>query len=171
VIGETLIRLAASRRKPTARVVAVATAQEEIGVRGAITSTYGVAPHVAIAVDVGHATDHPDCDHRKYGDVRLGAGPLICRGPNINPWVFDRLLQCADQAGIPYQLEADSRPTGTDARAIQVGRAGVATGLVSVPLRYMHTPCEIVDLNDVENTVRLLVEFARALKPGEYGHW
>lgn len=171
VVGETLIRLAQSKGRLPARVVAVGTAQEEIGVRGAITSGYGVNPHVAIAVDVGHATDHPDCDPRKHGEQKLGGGPLICRGPNINPWVYERLIGCAERKKIPIQLEAEPRPTGTDARAIQVGRSGVATGLVSIPLRYMHTPSEVVDLDDVENCVRLLVEFARSLKRGEDGHW
>jgi putative aminopeptidase FrvX len=172
VVGETLIRLSTNRKKPlAARVVSVATTQEEIGVRGATVSTFGVDPHIAIAVDVGHATDHPDCDHRKYGDFKLGRGPMICRGPNINPWVYERLIAAAESASIPYQIEADPRPTGTDARAIQIGRAGVATGLVSIPLRYMHTPSEIVDLQDVENTVLLLVAFARSLKAGEHGRW
>lgn len=171
VVGETLVRLATARRKPKARVVSVATAQEEIGVRGATTATFGVNPHFAIAVDVGHATDHPDCDKRRFGEFRLGSGPMICRGPNINPWVFNRLLECADRAGVAYQLEADPRPTGTDARAIQIARAGVATGLISIPLRYMHTPCEMVDLQDVEACVQLLVDFARSLKPGETGDW
>jgi endoglucanase len=171
VVGETLIRLAGARKKPAARVVAVATAQEEIGVRGATTSAYAVNPHFALAVDVGHATDHPDCDHRKYGDTKLGGGPIICRGPNVNPKVYARLLQAAKRLKIPFQLEADPRPTGTDARAIQMGRGGVATGLVSVPLRYMHTPSEVVDLEDVERCVRLFVEFARSLEPGDYAHW
>ena len=172
VVGETLIRLAANpKKRPVARVVSVATTQEEVGVRGATVSAFGVDPHIAIAVDVAHATDHPDCDHRKFGDYKLGAGPMICRGPNINPWVFDRLITVAEAASIPYQIEADPRPTGTDARAIQMGRAGVATGLVSIPLRYMHTPSEIVDLRDVEACVALLVGFARSLKRGENGRW
>ncbi len=171
VVGETLVRLAALKRGLAARVVAVATTQEEIGVRGATTASFAVNPHIAIAVDVGHATDHPDCDKRKFGDFRLGGGPILARGPNINPWVFERLLECADRAGVPYQLEAEPYPTGTDARAIQVARAGVATGLVSIPLRYMHTPSEVVDLADAESAVRLLVEFARSLKPGDHGHW
>ena len=171
IVGETLIRLAASKPRPAARVVAVATAQEEIGVRGATTSAYAVNPHIALAVDVGHATDHPDCDNRKYGETKLGGGPIICRGPNINPLIFDRLVQTAQHIKIPYQLEADPRPTGTDARAIQTGRGGVATGLVSVPLRYMHTPSEVVDLEDVERCVQLFVAFARSLKKGEYAHW
>jgi len=171
IVGETLVRLAASRRKLAARVVSVATSQEEIGVRGATTSTYAVSPHLAVAVDVGHATDHPDCDQRKYGETRLGGGPIICRGPNINPKIFDRLVKAARRIKLPIQFEADARPTGTDARAIQMGRSGVATGLISVPLRYMHTPSEIVDLEDVEACVKLLVEFALDLEKGEYGHW
>lgn len=171
VIGETLIRLAAEKKKLAAKVVSVATTQEEIGVRGATTAAYLVNPHIAVAVDVGHATDHPDCDNRKYGETTLGGGPILCRGANINPKVFDRLLKAAKKTRIPYQIEADPRPTGTDARAIQMGRGGVATGLVSIPLRYMHTPSELVDLEDVENCVKLLVEFAKGLEKGDYAHW
>ncbi|MGH7996864.1 MAG: M42 family peptidase, partial [Opitutaceae bacterium] len=84
VVGETLIRLAREKRKPAARVISVATAQEEIGVRGVVPAAYAADPHLAIAVDVTHATDHPDCDNRKFGEVRLGGGPAIARGPNIN---------------------------------------------------------------------------------------
>ena len=171
IVGETLIRLARSGKKPAAKVVSVATAQEEIGVRGATTSGYAVNPHLAVAVDVGHATDHPDCDQRKYGETKLGAGPIICRGPNINPKIYERLVQAAKKLRLPYQLEADPRPTGTDARAIQMGRGGVATGLVSIPLRYMHTPSEVVDLEDVERCVQLFVAFALALEKGDYAHW
>ena len=171
VVGETLIRLAAAKKKPAAKLVSVATSQEEIGTRGAITAAYAVNPHVALAVDVGHATDHHDCDQRKYGETKLGGGPIICRGPNINPKVYERLVKAAKKLKIPYQLEADPRPTGTDARAIQVGRSGIATGLVSIPLRYMHTPSEIVDLEDVERTVQLFVQFALDLEKGEYLHW
>jgi endoglucanase len=170
VVGETLIRLAKDAAKPSARVVSVATTQEEIGVRGATTSAYSVNPHIAIAVDVGHATDHPDCDNRKYGETKLSGGPIICRGPNINPKVFDWLIAAARRANVPYQLEADPRPTGTDARAAQIARGGVATGLVSIPLRYMHTPSELVDLEDVERCVQLLVEFSRGLTAGDYAH-
>lgn len=171
IVGETLIRLAREKRKLAAKLVSVATSQEEIGVRGATTAAYAVNPHIAIAVDVGHATDHPDCDNRKYGETKLGGGPIICRGANINPRVYDRLLKAAKKLKIPYQLEADPRPTGTDARAIQMGRGGVATGLISVPLRYMHTPSEVVDLEDVERCVQLLVEFALGLEKGDYAHW
>jgi putative aminopeptidase FrvX len=171
VVGETLIRLAREKKKLAARVVSVATAQEEIGVRGATTSAYAVNPHFALAVDVGHATDHPDCDNRRFGEFKLGGGPMICRGANINPKVYDRLVRAARKLRIPFQIEADPRPTGTDARALQLGRGGVATGLVSIPLRYMHTPSELVDLEDVERTVQLFVEFARGLEKGDNGVW
>ncbi len=171
IVGETLRRLAAAKRKPRARVVAVATVQEEIGVRGATPAAYSVDPHLAVAVDVGHATDHPDCDQRKYGETKLGGGPILCRGANINPLVLEKLIACAEKEKIPFQMEASPRPTGTDARAIQMGRGGVATGLISIPLRYMHTPSEIVDLRDVENSVKLLAAFALSLTKGEYAHW
>jgi len=171
VVGETLLRLAASRKRLAAQVVAVGTTQEEVGERGAKAAAFGVNPHIAIAVDVTHATDHPDCDHRKISYLKLGAGPALCRGPNINPWVFERLVQCAGRAGIPVQFEAEPRSSGTDANAIQNVRAGIATGLVSIPLRYMHTPSEVVNLDDIEQCVRLLEEFARSLMRGEYGHW
>jgi endoglucanase len=171
VVGEALIRLAKEKAKLHAKVVSVATTQEEIGVRGAQTSAFAVDPHVALIVDVGHSTDHPDCDHRKFGETKLGAGPMICRGPNINPKVYDRLVACAKKAKIPVQIEADPRPTGTDARAIQMARGGVACGLVSIPLRYMHTPSEIVDLEDVENCVKLFVAFAKSIAKDESFNW
>ncbi len=171
IVGETLIRLAQHKKKLAAKIVSVATSQEEIGTRGATTSTYIANPHIAVAIDVGHATDHPDCDNRKFGETKLGGGPIICRGPNINPKIYQRLLAAAKAAKVPFQLEADPRPTGTDARAIQMARGGVATGLISIPLRYMHTPSELVDLEDVERCVKLLVAFAKALEKGDYAHW
>jgi endoglucanase len=168
---EAVRRLATGKGKLAARVTAAATTQEEIGTRGAITAAYSENPDFAIAVDVGHATDSPDCDQRKYGAVKMGGGPIVCRGPNINPVIFERIVSVAEKAKIPYQIEADSRPTGTDARAIQVAQAGIATGLLSIPLRYMHTPSEMVDLTDVEHTVQLLVAVAKSLKKGERGAW
>ena len=171
IVGEALIRLSRDAKKTAAKVVAVATSQEEIGTRGAIGSGYSVDPHVALVVDVGHATDHPDCDNRKYGETKLGGGPMLCRGANINPKVFDALVRAAKKLKIPYQVESDPRPTGTDARSIQVARGGVATGLVSIPLRYMHTPSEIVDLEDVERCVKLFVEFAKGITKGDYRTW
>lgn len=171
IVGETLIRLAKDKKPPAARVVAVATAQEEIGVRGATTAAYAVNPHIAVAVDVSHATDHPDSDNRKFGELKLGGGPVLARGANINPRVYERLVAAADRLKLSYQVEGEPRPTSTDARAIQMARAGVATGLVCVPLRYMHTPSELVNLDDVEGCVQLLVQFAKELKKGDYAHF
>ncbi len=171
IVGETLRRLSRDQDSFNAKVISVGTAQEEIGVRGATTSSYGIKPDFAVAVDVGHSTDHPDCDKRKYGETKLGAGPIITRGPNINPIVFNKLIEAAEKRDIPFQLEGEPRPTGTDARAIQMAGKGVATGLISVPLRYMHTPSEMVDLEDVEQSVRLLEGFAKDLQIGENGNW
>ncbi len=140
--------------------VAAATVQEEIGTRGAMTCTHAVNPDVALAFDVTHATDYPGIDKTKYGHIVCGRGPVIARGPNINPVVFERLVAAAEEEGIPYQLEAEPSVTGTDARAIQVTRGGIPTGLVSVPLRYMHTPTEVVCLEDLENTIKLITRFA-----------
>jgi endoglucanase len=170
IVMETLLRLA---QEPAldARVVSVATTQEEIGTRGAQVAAQGLNPDAAIAVDVCHSTDHPDADNRKFGRVTLGGGPVIARGPNINPLVFDRLTEVAEARKIPYQVQAEPRPTGTDARAIQMANGGVACGLVSVPLRYMHTPGEVVDLKVVEQVVELLAGFAKSLKKGESFAW
>ena len=166
---EAVRRLA--KYKLSARVTAAATTQEEIGTRGAITAAFSENPDFAVAVDVGHATDSPDCDPRKYGSFNQGSGPIICRGPNINPVIFEHIVAVAEKSKIAYQIEADPRPTGTDARAIQVAQAGIATGLLSIPLRYMHTPSEMVDLEDIESTVQLLVAVARSLKKGDRGVW
>ncbi len=150
---------------PKAAVYAVATVQEEIGLRGARTSAFAIDPKVGIAVDVTHATDHPEVDQRKEGDIKLGGGPVITRGANANPRVVELLIEAAKEEDIQYQVEANAYGTPTDANVIQLNRSGVATGLVSIPLRYMHTPSELVDLRDVENTARLLAAFARKITP------
>ena len=169
-VMEAVLRLS-QEQNLAAKVTAAATTQEEIGTRGAMTAAFSENPDFAIAVDVGHATDSPDCDPRKYGQFSQGGGPIICRGPNINPVIFDKIVACAEANKIPYQIEADPRPTGTDARAIQVAQAGIATGLLSIPLRYMHTPSEMVDLEDIEHTVQLLVAFSKSLQKGDRGIW
>ncbi|MDR2862884.1 MAG: M20/M25/M40 family metallo-hydrolase [Puniceicoccales bacterium] len=170
VVMESLLRLARETALE-ARVVSVATTQEEIGTRGAQVAAQGVNPDVAIAVDVTHATDHPDADNRKFGRFSLSGGPVLARGPNINPLVFNRLVSVAESLKIPYQIQAEPRPTGTDARAIQMANAGVACGLLSIPLRYMHTPGEIVDLAVVEQAIQLLVGFTKSLKRGDSFVW
>ncbi|MBC2604705.1 M20/M25/M40 family metallo-hydrolase [Pelagicoccus albus] len=171
IVGEALRRLSKEKADLQAKVISVANAQEEVGVRGAMISAFNAAPTFAVAVDVGHATDHPDCDKRKFGEFKLGSGPIITRGPNINPIVYQKLIDAAEANDIPYQLEGDPRPTGTDARAIQVAGPGVATGLISLPLRYMHTPSEVIDLQDAEYCIQLLCAFAKGLKDGENGNW
>jgi endoglucanase len=142
---------------------AVSTVQEEIGLRGAQTSTFGVDPHIGIAVDVTHATDCPSMDQRQQGDIKLGGGPVIDRGPNVNPRLFTRLLDTAQAAELPYQLAAHGRGTGTDANAIQLVRAGVVTGLVSIPNRYMHSAVETIALDDIDRAADLLAAFALGL--------
>ncbi len=157
VVAETLRLL--STRQLKAAVVGVSTVQEEIGIRGGHTSAFGVDPLIGIATDVGHSTDYPGGDKKKQGDMRLGRGPQITRGANINPVVFDLLVKTAKELKVPYQVQAAPGGTGTDANALQLSRAGVATGLVSVPLRYMHTPNEIMNLDDIENAAVLIAGF------------
>lgn len=163
LVAETMRCISKENKKAGAALYAVATVQEEVGIRGAVTSTYGIDPQVGIALDVTWAMDHPDVDKRKTGAVVIGGGPVIARGANINPVVFDLLVRTAKEDGIPFQTQAESGGTGTDANAMQLSRSGVATGLVGVPQRYMHTPVEIISLEDLDNTIKLLVGFVRAL--------
>jgi endoglucanase len=158
-------RRAVQRGRLKVALYAVATVQEEIGLRGATTSAYGVQPHVGVAVDVTHATDCPTIDKTQEGDIKLGAGPVIYRGPNMNPLVVDRLRSAADAASIKVQWGASGRGTGTDANAIQLARGGVAAGLISVPNRYMHSAVEMISLDDIDQAADLLAQFALALEP------
>jgi putative aminopeptidase FrvX len=146
-----------------AAVFCVSTVQEEIGLRGATTSAYGIHPEVGIAVDVCHATDTPGNDKKLVGDTRLGSGPVIFRGPNINPHVHDRLVTSAKTHEIPVQVRGVPKATGTDANAIQLARDGVAAGLVGIPNRYMHSPVEVVSLDDLDRAARLLADFCTSV--------
>lgn len=146
---------------------AVSTVQEEIGLRGAQTSAYGIDPHVGIAVDVTHATDCPTIDKRQQGEVSLGKGPAIFRGPNMNPVVTERLIKLAAQQEIPYQLSAIARAAPNDSNALQLTRGGVATGLVAVPNRYMHSAVETISLDDIDHAANLLAAFAVDLAEGD----
>ncbi len=148
-------------------ICAVATSQEEIGTRGATTSAYALNADVSIVVDVEHATDYPTAKVGVQSMVKLGGGVVISRGPNINPVVFERLLDLAEKHNIKYQINTEPRPTGTDARIIQMTRGGVAIGLLGLPLRYMHTPSEVCDYSDLEACSRLIEEFARSLKASD----
>jgi endoglucanase len=148
-------------------VAGVAVVQEEVGdFAGSRTAAFALEPAVAIAVDVTHATDVRGADPEDEGDHRLGGGPAIGRGSSIHPKVFELLYETAEREGIAATVEVSRGITNTDADAMYLSRAGVATGLVSIPLRYMHTPVEVVQLDDVENVIRLLVAFARRLDPG-----
>ncbi len=164
VVVEALRRV--DRAKLRCSLYTVSTVQEELGLRGARTSAYGVDPQIGVAVDVTFATDCPTIEKKEEGDVRLGRGPVIHRGPNMNPKVVERLLAAADVYKIPYQLAASARATGTDANAIQVSRAGVAAGLISIPNRYMHSPVEMIALDDIDRAADLLARFVEGLTPG-----
>ncbi len=153
----------AMERGVSCTLVVASTVQEEIGLRGARTAAYGVDPHVAIAVDVTHATDFPGVDKRERGIVELGRGPVVLRGPNINPRVHDRLRQVARAEGIPHQVAALGRAAPNDSNVLQTTRAGVATGLVQIPNRYMHSAVETVSLDDLDHTADLLAAFASSL--------
>lgn len=145
-------------QQPSAEVVAVGTVQEEIGLRGAKTATHNINPDLGIAIDVTHATDYPnmESDVGQMGEVQLGEGPVIYRGPNVNSNLYDLLVETAENQDLPHQIRAYPKGTGTDGNAMQIARSGVATAVVSVPNRYMHTPCEVVHRNDLDSLVNVL---------------
>ncbi|CAA9427410.1 MAG: Probable endoglucanase [uncultured Rubrobacteraceae bacterium] len=157
------LRLLSEEEGLAAEVVAVASVQEEIGLYGARGAAFGLDPDAAVAVDVTHATDTPGIPKNEHGDHSLGSGPVIKRATNLSPIVSEGLISAAESEDISYTLEADSRSTSTDADAIQFTRAGIATGLVSVPNRYMHSPNEMVDLGDIEACARLIALYVKGL--------
>ncbi|MER3415489.1 MAG: hydrolase [Gemmataceae bacterium] len=164
VVFETLRRLVGCPLRCSLYVVS--TVQEEIGLRGAVTSAHAVHPHVGIAVDVTHATDTPNSsDKKQLGDIGLGKGPVLVRGPNVHPRVYERLVRAAESRRLGYQVEGCPRGTGTDANAIQLSREGVATGLIGLPNRYMHAPVETVNLRDLDAAAELLAAFCTDLSP------
>lgn len=150
---------------PNVGVYAVATVQEEIGLRGAKTSAFGIHSQSGLAVDVNHAIDYPSVSKTRYGQLDVGKGPSVMRGPNTNPIVFSLIKEAAAKETIPYQVDVAPAGTGTDANAMQLNRDGMATGLLGVPLRYMHTPCELLSLTDVEDCARLMAAYCRLVKP------
>lgn len=158
------VRLLAGDR-PRASVTAVATAQEEIGYSGggARTSAYTLEPEVAIVVDVTFSTDVPDVEKKELGEHEIGGGPVLSRGSASHNGVFEMLARVAEEEEIPHTIQASPRSTRTDADAIYLTRAGVPTGLVSVPNRYMHSPNEVVSAEDLHNAARLIAAFIRRL--------
>lgn len=165
-LAELVHELHANRDRLKVNVKVVASVQEEIGLRGAHAAAYHIKPDVGIAVDVGFATDFPSVDPKRIGEARCGGGPIIARGPNINHKLYDLATRTAKKHKIPCQPHAEPRGTGTDANVIQLSRGGVAAGLVSVPLRYMHTNVEVLSGADLEHTIQLLRELTLQLKPG-----
>jgi putative aminopeptidase FrvX len=143
-----------------ASFAAIAAVQEEIGLFGARTSTFSVRPDLAVVVDVTHATDAPGIEEKELGSHDLGSGPVIYRGSTLSPRVFELLVETAEAGEIAHTVGATGSSTGTDADAVQFARSGVPTGLVAIPLRYMHSPVEMVDLADLEATVELIAAFA-----------
>jgi putative aminopeptidase FrvX len=158
-------RLVAEAGGAPGDVYGTAVAQEEITFAGARTTAFSLRPDVAIAVDVTFATDAPGLDEKELGRHRFGSGPVIGRGSTLDPAVFELLHETAEKESIPFTVAASARATGTDADAIHLAAAGIPTGVVSIPLRYMHSPVEMVELEDVHNTARLLAAFAQALEP------
>ncbi|MCL2631908.1 MAG: M42 family metallopeptidase, partial [Coriobacteriia bacterium] len=140
-------------------VIVAGTVQEEIGLRGATTSTFLLDPDICLCVEVGHAIDYPGVEKSRYGNLVAGKGPIISRGPNINPVFFERLIDAAEAAKAPYQVDAAPRGTGTDANAMQLTRGGKTTALISIPLRYMHTPNETLKIEDLDSAVKMITRF------------
>ena len=163
IILEALRRYA--ERPGAARVVAAATTQEEIAWHGggATICAHGINPKIAIVVDVTFATDHPGVEKKEIGEHKMGGGPILSRGALISPVVFAMLRQTAKSLDMPHAVHAVGRDTSTNADAIHIAREGIATGLVSIPNRYMHSPNEMVSLRDVDAAATLIAEFCRTV--------
>jgi len=159
-------RLVAEAGGAPGDVAAVAVAQEEITFGGAYTTAYSLRPDIAVVVDVTFATDTPGSEEKEIGRHRFGSGPVLQRGSTLDPTVFDLLHAAGEAEGIPFTVTASARATGTDADAFHLSRGGIPSAVVSVPLRYMHSPVEMVQLDDVENAAKLIAAFVRRLEPG-----
>jgi endoglucanase len=157
VVIEAMRRVRAERLR--CQVAVASTVQEEIGLRGAQTAAYSIAPDIGIAVDVTHATDCPDIDLKQNGDIGLGKGPVIVKGPNMSPSVSDRLEQTAKQHQLPYQRSALGRAASNDSNVLQISRGGVATGVVAIPNRYMHSGVEVCSYHDLNVAADLIARF------------
>ena len=160
---ETMSRLHKRRDKLKAGVFFASAVQEEVGSRGARTAAFSIDPFIAIAVDVTFTSDHPGTSKKELGDVRLNGGPVLSIGGNINPRVYQLLIKAATEAGISWQIDPQAANTSTDIDVIQVVRGGVATALVSIPCRYLHTGSEIVSLKDIDEVAQLLTTFVLAI--------
>ncbi len=159
-------RLVAEAGRAPGDVLALAVVQEETTFAGARTSAFALEPDLAVVVDVTHATDQPGVDLGPITKHPLGSGPVIARGTVLHPKVTELLYETGEQEGIAFSVESLGRMTGTDADAVHISRAGIPTGIVSVPLRYMHSPVELVSIPDIENAAKLIAAFAQKLTPG-----
>jgi putative aminopeptidase FrvX len=159
-------RLVAEAGDAKGDVAAVAVAQEEITFGGAHTTAYSLRPDIAVVVDVTFATDAPGSEEKEIGRHKFGSGPVVQRGSTLDPTVFELIHAAGEAEGIPFTVAASARSTGTDADAFHLSRGGIPSTVVSVPLRYMHSPVEMVQLDDVENAAKLIAAFVRRLEPG-----
>src|SRR6266446_4066414 len=166
-VAEALRLLKQSGVRPKAEICAVSNVQEEVGLLGARQIAYSLKPDVALVVDVTHATDYPTINKQQHGDVKLGKGPTLTHGGCNHPDVVARIESIAAAKKIPLQHEAMSNTSGTDTDAIFWTRGGIASALISLPNRYMHSPVEVVSLKDLEMIPQLLAAFALSLKKGE----
>ena len=159
-------RLVAKAGDAKGDVAAAAVAQEEITFGGAHTTAYSLQPDIAVVVDVTFATDTPGSEEKEIGRHKFGSGPVLQRGSTLDPTVFELLHAAGEAEGIPFTVTASARATGTDADAFHLSRGGIPSAVVSIPLRYMHSPVEMVQLDDVENAAKLIAAFVRRLEPG-----
>lgn len=142
-------------------IIYVASVQEEIGSRGAQIIATRLKPNIAIAIDVAHTTDYPTISPIKYGDIQLGKGAVISIGPNIDKSISARLISIAKEHNLCFQIEAQAFPSGTDAREIQVRDCGIATGILSIPCRYMHTPVESISIKDLQSVISIIIQYCK----------
>ena len=166
-VAEALRLLRESKRRLNAEICAVSNIMEEVGLLGARQIAYSLKPGVALVVDVTHATDYPTVNKTQHGDVKIGQGPTVTHGGCNHPQVVARIEAVAKQKRINLQHEAMSATSGTDTDVIFWTRGGIPSALISLPNRYMHSPVELVSLNDLEKIPELLAHFALSLKRGE----
>ncbi|MFA7057825.1 MAG: M20/M25/M40 family metallo-hydrolase [Candidatus Cloacimonadales bacterium] len=164
VAGLVQYYLSKEKEPILATVHSVSTVCEESNGKGAYTIAEVLKPTIGIAVDVTFASDHPGVDKRVFGDVKIGGGPVIAMGSALNPKVWKMLIETAKEKKIPYQVSVDTNRTGTDADSFFKLNGGIATAVVSIPNRYMHSPNEVVSLSDLENTAKLLFEFVKKIE-------
>ncbi|MBV8353661.1 MAG: M42 family metallopeptidase [Verrucomicrobia bacterium] len=163
ILSQVLANLSIQNTRPAATIFAINAVQEEIGGSGAKMISYRLEPSVAIVLDVTHATDSPGIDRNKHGSVKLGAGPTVTHGTANHPLVVNRLVSLAKKMDIPLQHEASSRATGTDTDHVYPMKGGIPSALLSVPMRYMHSPIEMIDFSDVEQCILLLTNFVNSV--------